>query len=120
MKKHFFLHSNIFYINLQSQNGKYTANGNWRVVRLIREHSSVGLEHLPYKQRVIGSTPITPTRKRKPCRLLQFTRFFIIINLFFYEFFFLFVSIATTFYPTIFLDIFINSPNHLCFHKKQT
>ena len=28
-----------------------------------REHSSVGSEHLPYKQRVIGSTPIVPTKK---------------------------------------------------------
>ena len=28
---------------------------------LIREHSSVGLEHLPYKQRVGGSTPSAPT-----------------------------------------------------------
>ncbi len=28
-----------------------------------REHSSVGLEHLPYKQRVGGSTPSAPTEK---------------------------------------------------------
>ena len=28
----------------------------------IREHSSVGLEHLPYKQRVGGSTPSAPTK----------------------------------------------------------
>ena len=28
-----------------------------------REHSSVGLEHLPYKQRVRGSTPFAPTTK---------------------------------------------------------
>ena len=28
---------------------------------LFREHSSVGLEHLPYKQRVGGSTPSAPT-----------------------------------------------------------
>jgi hypothetical protein len=27
-----------------------------------REFSSVGLEHLPYKQRVTGSTPVTPTK----------------------------------------------------------
>ena len=26
-----------------------------------REHSSVGLEHLPYKQRVRGSNPCAPT-----------------------------------------------------------
>ena len=29
---------------------------------LKREYSSVGLEHLPYKQRVTGSTPVTPTK----------------------------------------------------------
>ena len=28
-----------------------------------REHSSVGLEHLPYKQRVGGSTPSAPTKE---------------------------------------------------------
>ncbi len=28
-----------------------------------REHSSVGLEHLPYKQRVGGSTPSAPTKR---------------------------------------------------------
>ena len=27
------------------------------------ELSSVGLEHLPYKQRVTGSNPVVPTRK---------------------------------------------------------
>jgi putative endonuclease len=32
------------------------------------EFSSVGLEHLPYKQRVGGSTPSTPT---KPCSDMQ-------------------------------------------------
>ena len=31
-----------------------------------REYSSVGSEHLPYKQRVIGSNPITPTKTSKP------------------------------------------------------
>ena len=29
-----------------------------------REFSSAGLEHLPYKQRVGGSNPSTPTNKR--------------------------------------------------------
>jgi hypothetical protein len=29
----------------------------------LREHSSVGLEHLPYKQRVRGSSPCAPTEK---------------------------------------------------------
>ena len=32
------------------------------ICRPNREHSSVGLEHLPYKQRVIGSNPIVPTK----------------------------------------------------------
>ena len=32
----------------------------------FREHSSVGLEHLPYKQRVGGSTPSAPTRTQTP------------------------------------------------------
>ena len=30
-----------------------------------RELSSVGSEHLPYKQRVAGSNPTVPTKKRK-------------------------------------------------------
>jgi hypothetical protein len=30
-----------------------------------REFSSVGLEHLPYKQRVGGSTPSTPTKQER-------------------------------------------------------
>jgi hypothetical protein len=29
-----------------------------------REHSSVGLEHLPYKQRVRGSNPCAPTVRK--------------------------------------------------------
>ena len=32
---------------------------------LKREFSSVGSEHLPYKQRVTGSNPVTPTIKNK-------------------------------------------------------
>lgn len=28
----------------------------------MREHSSAGSEHLPYKQRVTGSNPVAPTR----------------------------------------------------------
>ena len=32
-------------------------------LRRTRAFSSVGLEHLPYKQRVGGSNPSTPTRK---------------------------------------------------------
>ena len=38
----------------------------------IREYSSVGLEHLPYKQRVIGSNPITPTKRTARTILLFF------------------------------------------------
>ncbi len=30
-----------------------------------REYSSAGSEHLPYKQRVLGSNPCTPTKKMK-------------------------------------------------------
>ena len=29
-----------------------------------REHSSAGLEHLPYKQGVTGSNPVAPTKKK--------------------------------------------------------
>ena len=28
--------------------------------------SSVGSEHLPYKQRVTGSNPVAPTKKKEP------------------------------------------------------
>ena len=38
-----------------------------------REHSAAGLEHLPYKQGVIGSNPIAPTTKRQ---LIFSCRFF--------------------------------------------
>ena len=33
-----------------------------------REFSSAGLEHLPYKQRVGGSNPSTPTRAKQKCK----------------------------------------------------
>ena len=51
-----------------------------------REYSSVGLEHLPYKQRVIGSNPITPTEKKSDCKdaiAFLFYIFFKIYNSFF-------------------------------------
>ncbi len=35
-----------------------------------REFSSAGSEHLPYKQRVGGSNPSTPTKQKQPKRLL--------------------------------------------------
>ena len=42
---------------------KFASSKNVRIFAvLFREHSSVGLEHLPYKQRVGGSTPSAPTR----------------------------------------------------------
>ena len=37
----------------------------------MRMLSSVWLEHLPYKQRVIGSTPITPTKQKTLQNQLQ-------------------------------------------------
>ena len=37
----------------------------------IREHSSVGLEHLPYKQRVRGSNPCAPTNFSKGFKRLK-------------------------------------------------
>ena len=43
---------------------KFASSKNVRIFAvLFREHSSVGLEHLPYKQRVGGSTPSAPTKK---------------------------------------------------------
>ena len=42
----------------------------------VRAFSSVGLEHLPYKQRVGGSNPSTPTKERlqqKCCDLFSFS-----------------------------------------------
>ena len=45
---------------------KFAVSKNVRIFAIpIREHSSVGLEHLPYKQRVGGSTPSAPTRNKK-------------------------------------------------------
>ena len=41
-----------------------------------RAFSSVGLEHLPYKQRVGGSNPSTPTNKKR-----------FVLNLFFFRLF---------------------------------
>ena len=42
---------------------KFASSKNVRIFAvLFREHSSVGLEHLPYKQRVGGSTPSAPTK----------------------------------------------------------
>ena len=48
----------------------------------FREHSSVGLEHLPYKQRVGGSTPSAPTEIKCLFKLLKrhFSFIIFIIN----------------------------------------
>ena len=40
-----------------------------------REHSSVGSERLPYKQRVGGSTPSAPTKKRVTKKEFLVTRY---------------------------------------------
>ena len=32
------------------------------ILKRLREHSSAGSEHLPYKQRVHGSNPCAPTK----------------------------------------------------------
>ncbi len=40
-------------------------NGEFFKRNQSREHSSVGSERLPYKQRVGGSTPSAPTTKQK-------------------------------------------------------
>ena len=45
-------------------------------LRKVRALSSAGLEHLPYKQRVGGSNPSTPTKKS--CISLQ--DFFLFLN----------------------------------------
>ena len=42
---------------------------------LFREHSSVGLEHLPYKQRVGGSTPSAPTKALDSSKAFFFVYF---------------------------------------------
>ena len=51
---------------------------NAKVPNFEREYSSAGLEHLPYKQRVLGSNPCTPTNKRSDC---ESGRFFLFISL---------------------------------------
>ena len=54
----------------------------------IREHSSVGLEHLPYKQRVRGSNPCAPTNRPR-----NFAGLFFI-----YTFYILYSDVADKFY----------------------
>ncbi len=46
--------------------------------RKFWEFSSAGLEHLPYKQRVTGSNPVTPTNRNRP---FERKAFFVFINL---------------------------------------
>ena len=45
----------------------------------IRAFSSAGSEHLPYKQRVGGSNPSTPTIKKIRCNN-RYSVFFLCIN----------------------------------------
>lgn len=40
-------------------------------LKINREHSSAGSEHLPYKQRVLGSNPSAPTELKKGFRKLK-------------------------------------------------
>jgi hypothetical protein len=44
------------YLCTPNQRNHYGFSEKW-------EHSSAGLEHLPYKQRVLGSIPSAPTEK---------------------------------------------------------
>ena len=48
-----------------------------------RAFSSAGLEHLPYKQRVGGSNPSTPTKQKvslpKGCEALLFFAYYVLI-----------------------------------------
>jgi hypothetical protein len=46
----------------------------------FRGFSSVGSEHLPYKQRVGGSTPSTPTNQKVPIRGLFFYFVYIAVS----------------------------------------
>ncbi len=48
-----------FHLSLHSQSG----NNGLQRLKEIREYSSAGSEHLPYKQRVRGSNPCAPTKK---------------------------------------------------------
>ena len=38
----------------------------------LREYSSAGSEHLPYKQGVTGSNPVTPTKQQRETFLAVF------------------------------------------------
>ena len=58
-----FLISQLLVVPLQPQKRK-------------RAFSSVGLEHLPYKQRVGGSNPSTPTNKELQMKIWSF--FFVV------------------------------------------
>ena len=45
-----------------------------------RAFSSAGLEHLPYKQRVGGSNPSTPTQSEQVTKLVRFFVYLLRIN----------------------------------------
>ena len=46
------------YLHSQNEQDIYLAS-----LKEPREFSSAGSEHLPYKQRVTGSNPVTPTKR---------------------------------------------------------
>ena len=48
-----------------------------------REFSSAGSEHLPYKQRVTGSNPVTPTKPNRNVRLFLFNLIICILLIYF-------------------------------------
>ena len=59
-----------FFFNFSIKKTKYLfgsikKNINFAIQFGKREFSSVGLEHLPYKQGVTGSTPVIPTTKSR-------------------------------------------------------
>gem|GEM_PF-3135811 len=62
-----------------------------KVQTKLRELSSVGSEHLPYKQRVDGSNPSVPTENQRVTTHKVVTLFYLLnerffFNLFFYRF----------------------------------
>ena len=52
--------------------------GHWKTELKYWEHSSVGSEHLPYKQRVTGSNPVAPTLKPHYCGFFVMAYFYIL------------------------------------------
>ena len=79
-----------------------------------REFSSVGLEHLPYKQRVGGSTPSTPTKEGLTinCEAFLLMRFIVYI---------IYSSLLDKFYIGVTsMDVSERLRRHNCNHKGFT